>query len=294
MPNTLELLLLGTSSPIHQPHRFGPCQVISGGGVNILVDVGWGATLRLFQSGIPPQRVDAVFFTHLHSDHTTDLADFLVMRWVGGVTAPLPIYGPAGTARMVAGFREALAADTKYRFDHHGAKLSPVGTECDVKEISAGEDPVEIAKIADITVRTFHVDHRPVMPAFGYRLERDARSIVISGDTNACQGLLNGSQDADILVCDSMNKKMMSDLEDRLRGIGNQLQAELLTDAHTYHASVQDGADIAERAGVKHLVLSHVMPPIVPEQEAEFTAGLDKIFAGKISIAHDLERFALE
>src|SRR3972149_4409664 len=149
MANSLELTFLGTSSPIHTGHRFGPCQVISGGGVNIMVDVGWGATLRLYQAGIPPQRIDAVFFTHLHSDHTTDMADFLVMRWVGGIDRPLPVYGPSGTARMVAGFREALAADTKFRLDHHGEKLSPVATECDVKEGSAGEEPALIATVGE-------------------------------------------------------------------------------------------------------------------------------------------------
>src|SRR3990172_10709897 len=102
----LELTLLGTSSPIHQPHRFGPCQVISGGGTNILVDVGWGATLRLYQANLPPQRIDAVFITHLHSDHTTDMADFLVMRWLGGIREPIAIYGPAGTERMVTAFQD--------------------------------------------------------------------------------------------------------------------------------------------------------------------------------------------
>ena len=294
MANTLELTLLGTSSPLHTPHRFGPCQVVSCGGVNVLVDCGWGCTLRLYQAGIPPQRVDALFITHLHSDHTTDIADFLVMRWVGGITAPFPVYGPAGTANMIEGFRQALAADTRFRLAHHGEKLSPIGTACDVKEISAGEDPAAIATIGEITVKAFHVDHRPVMPAFGYRLERGGKSVVISGDTNPCPGLLNGARDADLLVCDSMNRAMMTALEERLRGIGNPLQASLLADAHTYHASTEEAADIAQKAGVRHLVLSHVMPSILPGQEGEFTAGLDRIFAGKLSVGHDLERFVVE
>ena len=83
--DSLELVLLGTSSPIHTPHRFGPSQVITDGRTRIMVDTGWGSTLRLYQAAMPPQSIDAIFITHLHSDHTTDLADFLVMRWVGGV-----------------------------------------------------------------------------------------------------------------------------------------------------------------------------------------------------------------
>jgi ribonuclease Z len=287
----LELRILGTASPVHQPHRFGPSQIISGGGVNILVDPGWGSTLRMFQSGIPPQRIDAVFVTHLHSDHTTDFADFLVMGWVGGRDKPVPVYGPEGTQRMVAGYLQALEADTKYRLEHHGDRLPPIGPAADVVEITAGEQPVVVAQTGDITVKAFHVDHRPVMPAFGFRFERAGASIVISGDTNACPGLLNGSQGADILVCDSMNKRMMEQVENRLRSIGADNQAALLNDAHSYHASVEDAAGIARNAGVKHLVLSHLLPSITEEQVPEFTLGLDKIFGGQITVARDLDHF---
>src|SRR3990167_7988308 len=91
MTPDLELTLLGTSSPIHSPHRFGPSQIVRGGDTTVLIDCGWGATLRLYQAGLGPPglpRVGAIFFTHLHSDHTTDFADFVVMRWLGGVDAP--------------------------------------------------------------------------------------------------------------------------------------------------------------------------------------------------------------
>ena len=290
---SLELTILGTGSPVHAPHRFGNAQVISGGGVNILVDVGWGATVRLFQSTITPQGVDAVFVTHLHSDHTTDFADLLVMGWVGGREKPLPVWGPTGTARMVASYQQALEEDTKFRFAHHGDKLPAIGPAADVTEVTATVEPAVIATIGDITVKVFEVDHKPVMPAFGFRFERDGKSIVISGDTNPCEGLLNGAKDADILVVDSMNKRMMAQLEDRLRGIGNPKQAALLEDAHDYHASLEEGAELAEKAGVKHLVFSHVLPPITEDQAPLFIEGLDKIYTGKMTVTRDLEKFSI-
>ena len=298
MTADLELILLGTSSPLHSPHRFGPSQIVRGGDTTVLIDCGWGATLRLYQAGLGPPglpRVGAVFFTHLHSDHTTDFADFVVMRWLGGVDAPLPVYGPEGTANMVEGFRQALSADTRFRLAHHGEKLSPIGTACDVREIAAGDTPVEIARIGEIVVSAFAVDHRPVIPAFGFRLERGGSSIVISGDTNPCPGLINGARGADILVCDSMNVGMMEAFEESLRNAGNSLAASLLVDGHTYHASTRDAAEVAAKAGVKHLVLSHVMPAIPEEgpQVEAFTAGLSDLFPGRITVGRDLQRFTL-
>ena len=187
-----------------------------------------------------------------------------------------------------------MEAETRFRFAQRGEQRAPVGTECDVTEMSAGQEPVEVATIGDITVKAFEVDHRPVMPAFGFRFERGGKSIVISGDTNACPGLLSGAQGADILVADSMNKKMMSALEDNLRKSGHGLQAAMLGDAHTYHADVKDAAEIAQQAGVKHLVLSHVMPSIMEEQIPQFTEGLSDIFKGEISVGHDVARYGIE
>lgn len=292
MSAVLEVLLLGTGSPIASPNRWGPSQLIIGGDTRILVDCGWGAARRLYLARTPPQTIDAVFFTHLHSDHITDFADFIVMRWLGGVTSPLPVYGPEGTAEMVEGFRQAVAADTRFRLAHHGEKLSPVGTACEVHELAAGETPVRVVATGDVEVFAFAVDHRPVIPAFGYRFERASRSVVISGDTNPCPGLLNGARDADMLICDSQHRAMMEAFEDGLRRLGNELQASLLLDGHTYHASTEDAARIAREAGVRHLVLSHVMPPIPdegPEVDA-FLRGLPDIFEGRITVGRDLLR----
>lgn len=289
---TLELTLLGTNGPPHVGHRFGPSQVISDGEVRLLIDTGWGSTLRLFQAAMPPQTIDAVFITHLHSDHTTDMADFLVMRWVGGITTPIPIYGPVGTKRMVEGFQQAMEADTSYRLAHHGEKLWSGGLAADITEFEAGVEPVEIARYGKIAVQAYEVDHFPVKPAYGFRFEAEGKTIAISGDTNPCDGLRNGAKDADILVCDSMNVQLMQALEAQLRNGGNAVQASLLEDAHDYHAPVSAMAELAQEAGVKHLLLSHILPPVGEAQAPMFIAGLDQVFKGKITVGKDLERYS--
>jgi ribonuclease Z len=293
----LDLTLLGTGSPVPSANRWGPSQAITSGDTNILVDCGWGATRRLFASwgNLRPNTIDALFLTHLHSDHISDIVDLLVMRWTGGATTPLPVYGPAGTQDVIDGARQVLRADVGFRLAHHGEKLWSGGTECDVHELSAGVDPTEAATIGGISVKVFEVDHRPVFPAFGFRFESERKSIVISGDTNPCPGLLNGARDADILVCDSMHLPMMEQMEARIREI-NPVTAELLKDAHDYHAHVGDVAKLAHEAGVKHLVLSHILPPIPDDgpMVEMFTAGLNGAFSGKITVGKDLMRISVE
>jgi len=95
-----------------------------------------------------------------------------------------------------------------------------------------------------------------------------------------------------MLVCDSMNQGMMKVLENQLRSAGNDIQAALLEDAHSYHAPIEAMAETAQQAGAKHLVISHMLPPVPEEQEAQFILGLDKVFAGKITVGRDLMRLS--
>ena len=186
---TFELTMIGTGSPLPSPDRCGGGQVITAGGHTILIDCGWGVARRIQQARIPTASIEAVFFTHLHSDHITDFADLLMTGWTGGRKAPLPVYGPAGTRETVEGFQQALKADVRYRLAHHGTKLWSGGVACDVHEVEATDDAQVIARIGDIEVSAFLVDHRPAVPAFGFKVARDGRTIVFTGDTIRCPSL---------------------------------------------------------------------------------------------------------
>jgi ribonuclease Z len=232
-----------------------------------------------------------VLFTHLHSDHVTDFADLRMMAWTGGRTTPLPVYGPAGTGRMVRGFQEALAADTSYRLEHHQGKLPAAGAGCEVREVSHGAS----LEIGDIAVSVAQVDHGQVKPALAYRFDRDGRAAVVSGDTRDCSALPGLAKGADLLVCCAQNRGMMDVMIERLRQAGNVLAADLLADTRTYLASPLDAARMAQAAGVRHLVLSHLTPPIPNEGPPldAFVEGMSDIFAGAITVGRDLQRFAL-
>jgi ribonuclease Z len=296
MATAMELVLLGTGSPLPNPDRCGNAQIVIAGETRVLIDLGWGSARRLFAAQIPPPVVDTVCFTHMHSDHITDVPDFLIMRWTGGARRPLTVYGPVGTQHMIDGFLAALQDDIKFRFAHHGDKLSQDGITVHVKEFTVGADAVQIADVGGMTIEAFEVDHRPVEPAVGYRIRRSGRSLVLSGDTNACDSLTKAARDADVFVCEAINLNLQAAGRERLRAAGNEHAASMLGDVPDYHISTAKVAETARDANVKHLVLSHLIPPIPNEGPLvdAFVAGMSDIYKGPITVGRDLQRITIE
>ena len=111
MAAALEVVLLGTGSPMYNPARCGAGNVVIGGETQVVVDLGWGAARRLAASNLGRgNTIDHLCLTHMHSDHITDIPDFLMQRWTGGATGPLTVYGPEGTRETVLAFQAGLFA----------------------------------------------------------------------------------------------------------------------------------------------------------------------------------------
>jgi ribonuclease Z len=294
--SAIELIILGTGSPLPSGNRCGAGNLITAGSDRVLIDCGWGAARRLIATGAPIGEVNTVFFTHMHSDHITDLPDFLMMRWtLGGATQPLTIYGPEGTREAVQGFRSALNPDVGYRFAHHGEKLSRDGIDVIVHETPATASVSHVATVGEISVGSFEVDHRPVAPAFGFRVEARGRSAVFSGDTKKCDSLVQASKGADVLVSEAVHLGMMQDRIAIARNLGSERNAAILEEACDYHAPTLQVAEMARDAGVGRLVLSHLIPPIPDDGPLveQFVAGMSDVFPGRIEVARDNQRFSI-
>ena len=292
----MELLILGTGSPLPAGNRCGAGNVILCGESKVLVDCGWGAARRLITSGVPLGQIDHVFFTHMHSDHITDLPDFIMMRWtMGGATKPLTVYGPEGTREAVEGFRAALNPDVRYRFAHHGEKLSRDGIEVIVHETPAAAAVSHVTTVGEISVGAFEVDHRPVVPALGFRIEARGHAVVLSGDTKKCDSLVEASRGVDVLLSEAVHLGMMQDRINLLRANGNERTAVMLEEACDYHAPTLHVAEMARDAGVPRLVLSHIIPPIPDEgpMVEQYVAGMSDIFKGRIEVARDMQRVTI-
>jgi ribonuclease Z len=273
----MKVTLLGTGSPLPDPNRAGPATLVQAGGMNLLVDCGRGVLMRLAAAGIPtPAFLHANLLTHLHSDHVTDFNDVVTTRWVTSpVEAPLPVVGPPGTAAFAARTLEMLRDDIGYRTTHHDDLNWEPGVE--VTEVLEG--PVELAPLtaAGVTITAAPTDHRPVAPTVGYRIDHEGRSVVLAGDTVPCPGLQQLVAGADVYVQTVIR-------DDVIR----QIPMQRLQDVCDYHSSVVDAARTADAAGVRTLVLTHMVPAPAPGAEQEWIDIAREHFSGQILAPDDL------
>jgi len=191
----IKVTLLGTGTPFPNAERFGSAILVEGAGTKLLFDCGRGVVIRLTQAGVSPKEIDALFLTHLHSDHVVGIPDLWLSGWLLGRSKPLPIWGPQGTSSMAKHLAQAFG------FDIHIRQAAPdplpaEGVEIDAKEIEQGE----IFNDGLARVSAFLVDHGAVKPAFGYRIDSANHSVVISGDTKFCQTLVDFARGADCLI----------------------------------------------------------------------------------------------
>ena len=196
--NTFRVTLLGSGTPDPKPDRFSASTLIEAGDQKLLIDVGRGATIRLFQLRIPLSKIDVVFFTHYHSDHTIGMPDLLLTGWLAPAfahrTQPLHVVGPTGAKNLMSGLAEAYSADIKGReAEQH---LPPEGVAANVDEFA--QDGV-VYDHGGVKVTAFAVEHG-IKPAYGYRVDYDGRSVVVSGDTNLNEHIIRYGTGADLVI----------------------------------------------------------------------------------------------
>jgi ribonuclease Z len=273
----MEVILLGTGYPAPDPERAGPATAVVVNGKYFLVDAGRAVTMRLAALKPRMPHVEAVFLTHLHSDHTEGLPDFFNTSWIMEHRAqPMELYGPEGSQEMVDGMLQFFAADIHIRRDlteHQPA----AGARVNVHIVREGA----VYKDADVTITAFEVDHRPVVPAFGYKFESGGRTVVISGDTAPSANLVKFARGADVLVHEVYEPG----------AFGSTDSAAVANNLSRYHTDAEQVGRVAADAGVKKLVLTHIIRPQHGEQIRSLAA---KTYKGPIVVGNDLTRIKVE
>lgn len=279
----LHVLLCGTGSPMPDLTRANACAAVIAGGRVVIIDAGPGSWAKLATAGVPAAAVDTVLLTHLHSDHIGDLGELATQSWLGGRKVPLEIYGPpapqpqervsdaegdvlgaSGTEAAVKGFALAYNADADFRIQR-GHDLVPTEAARMIGHDIARPGTEEAVIVYDkdgLTISAFLVNHDPVEPAYGYRIEYGGRAAVVSGDTKKVPNMVRFSRGADVLVHEALNPAMVEMLASALDQTGNPRAGTMARQVIEYHTTPVEVAEIAKEAGVPHLVLTHEVPPL--------------------------------
>jgi ribonuclease Z len=270
--SALIVVLLGTGYPRPDPEHAGSCTAVVIGDKWFVVDAGRGATMRIAATDLKYANLRAVFLTHLHSDHTAGLPDLFNTSWqFGRKTVPLQLYGPPGTKKLATAMLDFFAEDIHLRRDlleKHPAAGATIRTRI-VKDGAVVYDDGEVK------VTAFSVDHKPVKHAFGYRFDARGESVVISGDMRPNPNLLRYAKGADTLVLEAY-------LPEHFDKVDTPAVAARLK---SYHTSAEEAGEIAAAAGVKKLVLTHLIPA---NAEETFRERASRTFKGEIIVGRDL------
>ena len=269
----MRLTLLGTGCPVVDKSRYGPAHLVRSDTASVLIDCGSGVTQRLLSAGSSGRDIDAVFLTHLHSDHIIDFYQLIASSWHQGRDRPQVVYGPRGTRRYVEGLMDLWEAERSQRIEHE-LRPSIKALEVEIVEFSHGET----FGFGDLTVSAIEVDHRPVRDAFGFVFEQGGSKLVFSGDTAPCDSLAEAARGADLLLHEVFIHREMPVIE----GVRTE---EGLRNVAGYHTPSSAIGKIARDACVDMLVLTHFVPP-------DFDKGalLDEVsgdFSGTVVIGED-------
>lgn len=276
--NRTEIILLGTGTPYPDPNSSGPATAVVVDGRVFLFDAGAGVMRKLNAAKLPLSGPEAVFITHLHSDHTLGYADLILTSWIMRRAKPFPVYGPRGLQRMTNHLLAAYSEDIEIRTNglEHEA---PGGYQVNVHEIQAGV----VYERNGVRITAIAVHHGTWKHAFGYRIDTPDRSIVISGDASPSETLIKAAQGVDVLIHEVYWAAGLKP-EDRP---GGKDWPQYCREFHT--SDVELGA-AAARIQPKFLILDHTIR--FGASDEELLGGIRRGgYAGKAVVGKDLDRF---
>jgi ribonuclease Z len=280
--------LLGTGSPVPSPDRFGNSTLIEVAGQRLIVDMGRGNTMRLFQKKIPFGTITAHFLTHLHSDHVNGLSDLWLSGWIqtafGGRKAPFVLYGPPGTVALTEGLWEAFSEDRRIRLADEGNPIE--GLEFEAHDIEPGMG----YSVDGVVVEAIEVDHGDLIkPAYGYKITYDKHSVVISGDTRVSAKLQEAATGADLLIHE-------------VAMIPEQLFEEfpVFRNILDHHTTPEQAGEVFSATQPKMAVYSHIVLSGLPDKgipfptPAELLAATRTTYCGPLLAGVDLMKFKID
>ncbi len=271
----IKVTLLGTGTPQPLMERFGPSILVQAGSETLLFDAGRGCLQRLRQLDVAYDKLTALFLTHLHSDHIVGLPDLWLTGWIITRRAtPLKVFGPAGTDDMITYLRKAYAYDIKIRMEDD--KEPEEGSKLMVTENKEGT----VYENNGVKVIAFLVDHYPVVPAYGYRIEYKGHAVVLSGDTKYSENLIKFAKGADLLIHEvAIAPDTLSKSDPRYNILA-------------HHTTPEQAAKVFNEVKPKLAAYSHIVK-LYGRNEQEIMQRTKAIYAGPVMMGQDLMSFSI-
>ena len=224
-------------------------------GQEIIVDCGLGVTQGLVKQGFQLKNIENVFITHLHSDHYIELGPMIHTAWTTGLKTNINIWGPDGLQKYWDAFVNSMKDDIDLRIDDEGRP--DIRGLVTINAINEGA----VAKINNIKVNAIKTIHPPLINCFALSFESENSRVVFSGDTAPMDSMITFAKDADLLIHEAMLEEALPALMGRIGNASDKLMKHWLQS----HSFAHDVAQLAAKANVKQLALSHLIPADDPE-----------------------------
>ncbi|HWG78013.1 MAG TPA: MBL fold metallo-hydrolase [Steroidobacteraceae bacterium] len=294
-----QLVLLGThGGPGVDPAQAQTASAVLVAGRPYLIDCGYGALRQMVAAHVPYLALGTCLLTHLHDDHTADLAALLSLQWTNGKSTATDVYGPYGTAALIEAALAYLRTNAQIRTIDEGRNIDPARL-FHGHDVAATDAPVRMFADDRVTVQAVQNTHYPAhsiarMPyrSLALRLDSAQRSIVFAGDTAYSANVVRLARGADLFVCEIADAGVLAQMCERARAAAAAGHPDnIFRHVAETHSSPGDVARMASEAGVKSVVLNHQLPGPATPLAYPVTAFIDAVrqgYAGEVIVGQDL------